>query len=135
MANPNRPRIGEVLRRGLRRRCPRCGEGALFRRGIQVHERCSECHLLFQPNYGDTWMFMIITDRIPMLFGIAALYFGFVADGWLGTTAFFVAIATPMLATIRQRQGLALAIDYLVRVYLREAPAEIHVGREYAGGL
>jgi uncharacterized protein (DUF983 family) len=85
--------------------CPRCGEGVLFRRGIQVHERCSECHLLYQPNYGDTSMFMIITDRIPMLFGIAALYFGFVADGWLGTAAFFVAIATPMLATIRQRQG------------------------------
>ena len=34
-----------------------------------------------------------------------------------------IAIATPMLATIRQRQGLALAIDYLVRVYLRETPA------------
>jgi hypothetical protein len=58
-----------------------------------------------------------------MLFGIAALYFGFVADGWLGTAAFFVAVAAPMLATIRQRQGLALAVDYLVRVYLREAPA------------
>jgi hypothetical protein len=70
-------------------------------------------------------MFMIITDRIPILFGIAALYFGFVAEGWLGTAAFFVAIATPMLATIRQRQGLALAIDYLVRVYLRETPAEM----------
>ena len=69
-------------------------------------------------------MFMIITDRIPILFGIAALYFGFVADGWLGTAAFFAAIATPMLATIRQRQGLALAIDYLVRVYLRETSAE-----------
>ena len=66
---------------------------------------------------------MVVTDRIPMLFGIAALYFGFVADGWLGTAAFFVGIATPMLATIRQRQGLALAVDYLVRVYLREAPA------------
>jgi uncharacterized protein (DUF983 family) len=132
MENRNRPRIGEVLRRGLRRRCPRCGEGDLFRRGIRVHERCSECHLLYQPNYGDTWMFMIITDRIPILFGIAFVYFGFVANGWLGTAAFFVAVAAPMLATIRQRQGLALAIDYLVRVYLRETPAEIPAGSQYA---
>ena len=63
-------------------------------------------------------MFMVMTDRIPMLFGIAALCFGFVASSWVGTTAFVLAVATPMLATIRERQGLALALDYLSRVYL-----------------
>lgn len=121
-----RPRLGEVLRRGLRRRCPRCGEGPLFRRGIEIHERCSECHLLYQRNYGDTWMFMIITDRIPMLFGIAALYFGYRAGSWLGTVTFFFALAVPMLATLRERQGLALALDYLSRVYMRDPSDEIH---------
>jgi len=113
-----RPRLSVVLRRGLRRRCPRCGEGPLFRRGIQFHERCSVCQLVYLHNNGDTWMFIVITDRIPMLFGIAALYFGFVASSWVGTTAFILAVATPMLATIRERQGLALALDYLSRVYL-----------------
>ena len=39
----------------------------LFRRGLKTYERCSECNLLFQRDYGDTLMFMIITDRIPML--------------------------------------------------------------------
>jgi uncharacterized protein (DUF983 family) len=115
-----------TLFNGLRRRCPRCGEGELFRRGIQINERCSACRLLLQHNYGDTWMFMMITDRIPMLFGIAALYFGFVATSWTGAAILFVAVATPMLATIRERQGLALALDYLSRVYFRDPSDEIH---------
>ena len=114
-----RPSLRLAIRRGFRRSCPRCGEGALFRRGIAVVEFCSVCHLRYQPNNGDTLMFMLITDRVPMLFGIVALYFGFVAESWLGTAGFFVAVATPMLATIRQRQGVALALDYVFREYVQ----------------
>lgn len=124
--SPTRPRFGETLRRGWQRRCPRCGEGPLFRRGITAYERCSECHLLYQRNYGDTLGFMIITDRIPILFGIAAVYFGFSSTSWVVATAFFAALAIPLLATIRQRQGLALALDYLSRVYVPDPSDEIH---------
>lgn len=125
---PQRDSLLRVLRRGLRCRCPRCGEGQIFRRGIEINQRCAACHLLLQRNYGDTWMFMMITDRIPMLFGIAALYFGLVATSWTGAAILFVAVATPMLATIRERQGLALALDYLSRVYFRDPSDEIHSG-------
>lgn len=107
--------ISTILGRGWKRRCPRCGEGALFRRGITAHDRCSECGLLYQKDYGDAWMFMVITDRIPMLIGIAILYFGFRPDNWVSNGIFLAALATPMLATIRQRQGVALALDYLFR--------------------
>ena len=123
-----RETIGTVLGRGLRRRCPRCGEGPLFRRGIAFHERCSVCNLQFQRNNGDTWMFMIITDRVPMLFAIAALYFGMIATTWTGTMLFFAAVAAPIIGTIRERQGLALALDYLSRVYFRDPSDEIHAG-------
>lgn len=110
------PPIGETLLRGMRRRCPRCGKGALFSRGIKTFERCSECHLLYQRDHGDTWMFMIITDRIPILFGIAAVFFGFHPTTWPAITGFFLVLVIPVLATLRERQGLALALDYLVRV-------------------
>ncbi|PYQ58123.1 MAG: hypothetical protein DMF58_16395 [Acidobacteria bacterium] len=94
-------------------------------RGLRVHERCSACGLLYQRNYGDTWIFTIMTDRIPTLFGIAALYFGLVSISWSGTIALFVAVAVPMLATIRERQGLALALAYLSRLYFRDPSDEI----------
>ena len=64
---------------------------------------------------------MIITDRIPILFGIAAVYFGCRPASWAGIAALFFAVATPVIATLRQRQGLALALDYVVREYLGES--------------
>jgi len=120
-----RPMIGRVLRNGWRKRCPRCGIGPLFARGIRFHERCSSCGLLYQRNYGDTWIFTVITDRIPILFGIAALYFGIVSISWTGAIALFVAVATPLVLTIRARQGLALSLDYLSRLYFRDPSDEV----------
>jgi uncharacterized protein (DUF983 family) len=129
--NSTRTPIGVALRRGLRRRCPRCGEGQLFRRGLKTHERCSECHLLYQRDYGDTLAFMIVTDRIPILFGIAFLYFGIHPNGWLSTAVFFGLLSVPLLATLRERQGLALALDYLLRLHFRDESDELHGGTAY----
>jgi uncharacterized protein (DUF983 family) len=109
-----------ILGRGWRGRCPRCGEGRLFRRWLQTYERCAACNLVYEPNAGDTIMFIVITDRIPLLFGIAAIYFGFRSSGWPITAAFLAALVVPMLATLRQRQGVALAMVYLSRVWLGE---------------
>jgi uncharacterized protein (DUF983 family) len=119
------PPLKVALFNGLRRRCPRCGQGPLFRRGLKTFERCSECNLLFQRDYGDTLMFMIITDRIPILFGIAALYFGIHPNGWASTVFFFAALSVPLLSTLRERQGLALALDYVVRVKLSDPSDEL----------
>ena len=127
------PRLTTILRRGWQRRCPRCGEGPLFERWLTVHERCSACRLLFQRNHGDTWMFLILTDRVPILFGIAAVYFGFRPDNWLSISAFFVAMAIPILGTLPQRTGLALGLDYFVRIYMPDPSDEIHGGREHFG--
>jgi len=120
--------IASALRNGLRGRCPRCGEGALFRRGLQAHDRCSECGLLYQRNYGDTWMFIIITDRFPVMLGIAAIYFGFRSTNWMASLAFAAVLLIPLLATIRPRQGLALALDYLSRMYFPDPSDELHGG-------
>jgi len=121
-----RPRIRQVLLRGLKRRCPHCGEGALFSSGIKFNERCPACGFLLQRDRGDTLMFMFMTDRIPLLFGIAAVYLGFSNLNWMMATAFLLAIVVPMLATIRERQGLALALDYLSRLYFPDPSDELH---------
>lgn len=86
--------------------------------------------MLFQRNYGDIWMFMLILDRIPILLGIVIVYFGFRATNWMAAAAFALVMAVPLIATMRNRQGLALALDYLSRVYLPDPSDEIHGGRE-----
>ena len=115
MPRPSNTR--RAIARGLRRRCPRCGEGQLFRRWLEIHERCSSCGLVYQPDHGDTWLFLIVTDRIPLLFGIAVVYIGFQLAHWAAPVGFFFAMAIPLIATVRQRQGMAIALDYLVRVW------------------
>jgi uncharacterized protein (DUF983 family) len=125
---PKRPRIAPVLWRGLRRRCPRCGEGALFERWIKFRERCPVCGLLYQRNRGDVWIFIIVTDRIPVAIGVVALYFGFQATTLPMVVAGFVGLTAALIATMRERQGLALALDYLSRVYFPDPSDEIHRG-------
>lgn len=118
---PRPDNIKQTLLRGFRRRCPRCGEGKLFRRWLEINERCSHCNLVYQPDHGDTWLFLIITDRIPLLFGIAVVYFGITMETWIAPVGFFFAMAVPLIATVRQRQGLAIALDYLVRIWTGQA--------------
>jgi hypothetical protein len=55
----------------------------LFRKGISTFERCSVCNLRFERDHGDTWVFTIITDRIPILLGIAGSFIGLVLGGYL----------------------------------------------------
>ncbi len=125
-----RPPIRTLLACGVRGRCPRCGEGKLFQRWIVTHDRCTVCNLLFQRNYGDIWMFTNIMDRAPILFGVAALFFGFrVTDIWSGA-GFLALMVGPMAATVRHRQGFAIALDYIWRVHAKDPSDEIHGGRE-----
>ena len=125
-----RPPIRDVLLRGLRRRCPRCGEGPLFRRWIDAYDRCSACGLQYQRNQGDLWIWLILTDRIPILIGIAALYFGFRTSDWIVASIFFAILIIPLLATLRERQGLAIALDYLSRIHLPDPSDEIHANEK-----
>ncbi|MBV8519621.1 MAG: hypothetical protein JO197_19675 [Acidobacteria bacterium] len=122
--------IGLVLRRGLRRRCPRCGEGPLFRRWIEVHERCSACGLLYQTDHGDTWGFVLIMDRVPLFIGIVLVYFGFRSTSMTLGIGFLVGLLVPLIATTPNREGLAIAMVYLWRIYLPDPSDPIHQ-REY----
>lgn len=37
----------ELLRNGIRKKCPVCGQGKLFRRWSKILEQCPRCHLQF----------------------------------------------------------------------------------------
>ena len=129
VAETFRVRLLGAISRGMRGRCPRCGEGELFRRGLEAWKRCSECGLQFQRNQGDIWMFVIMMNRIPVMLGVAIVYFGFRAAS-LGTSLLFVILlAGPLLATVRHRQGIALALDYLSRLYFPDTSDELHRAR------
>jgi len=49
----NRPTLATLLRRGLRLRCPACGEGKLFRGRFSMNDPCQNCGRKFdrEPGY------------------------------------------------------------------------------------
>ena len=79
---------------------------------------------MFIRDQGDIWFFWIVMDRIPMLLGIAAVFIGFRITTWLAGVGFLLAVAGPIVATMPQRQGAALALSYLSRVYFRD-PSDV----------
>jgi uncharacterized protein (DUF983 family) len=114
---PSRSRlIGTALRRGLRRRCPHCGEGRLFSRWSHL-ERCSTCGLIFAPNPGDTWAFTILGDRLPIAAIIALIYFGVVRTHPALGIGMLAMVAAVAIWTTPSRWGAGIALHYVSRVF------------------
>jgi uncharacterized protein (DUF983 family) len=67
------------MKRGFRGRCPRCGEGKLFRAFLKVDGNCSVCGLDFTPHRADdlpAYLVIIIVGHIvvPMALMIETNY-------------------------------------------------------------
>jgi uncharacterized protein (DUF983 family) len=99
---------------GLASRCPRCGVGALFRRGLVLKSRCSTCDLDFR---------FIDTGDGPAVFaifilGFAVLGLALIAEFKFGAPVWFHVLAwgllTPLLALVilRALKGLLIGLQY-----------------------
>lgn len=55
-----------MLWRGFNRRCPYCGSGKLFRRGIFIRDRCPRCGLWFERVEGH-WIGAIAMNTVVAL--------------------------------------------------------------------
>ncbi len=117
-AGTHRHGIRDTLWRGAKKRCPHCGEGPVFVRWMTMHDRCDVCGLRYLFNQGDTWFYWIIMDRIPIAIGlILIVFFGLRVGTIPAMLAFFGAMAVPLVITMPNRQGIAVALNYLSRVY------------------
>src|SRR5918996_6644146 len=45
-------RIGRIINRGIRLKCPRCGEGSLFYGFFSMYQRCPQCAFEFEREQG-----------------------------------------------------------------------------------
>ena len=116
--------IRTALGRGLRKRCPNCGQGKLFS-GLSQLERCSVCDLVYAPNPGDTWAFIIFGDRLPIAAIIGVIYFGVLRSHRVLGLTMLAALVGIGLWTTPNRWGAAIALHYLSRIYWPEATDRI----------
>lgn len=108
------PTVRTAVTRGLRGRCPRCGEGPLFRGWNHLLERCPVCGLRYEPRTGDTWFFMYMSTAglTGMLVVIMFLIRPRVL--WIGQVLVLAAALVVIGLSLPLRKGVAVALDYLV---------------------
>jgi uncharacterized protein (DUF983 family) len=119
MTSPARdaiPPLRTLLARGWRKRCPQCGEGALFRRLNLMHDRCAVCGLKYLEDQGDLFGYLFVLDRVLFIVPLIGMVFLrlWVPNAWW----FYVVWVVLMIAlvyTLPHRTGVSIAIDYWLR--------------------
>lgn len=106
-------RASTILLRGLRRRCPRCGEGALFQGWHHLNERCPVCRLSFEREAGDTWFFMYMTTAGLTGSLVVLMFLVRPRVLWVGQVLVVIAAVLVIGLSLPYRKGLAVAINYL----------------------
>ena len=104
-----------MLRRGIRRKCPQCGEGPLFSRWYKLRDHCPVCGLKYLENQGDLWGLLLFGDRV--LFMIPLIVVFLIAQGtnavWL--YAFGGVLTIGLLFSFPHRIGINVALEYRIR--------------------
>lgn len=111
------PPLKVVVIRGMRKRCPRCGEGPLFKRLNIMHDRCAACGVQYLQDQGDVFGYLFVLDRVLFLVPLIGMVF---LRLWVpNANWFYVVWAIAMIAlvfTLPQRTGISVALDYWVRL-------------------
>ncbi len=112
----SRPRASVVLRRGFAARCPACGRGHVFARGVETEAACGVCGWRFErcPGHWVGGNEINVLATFPA--GIAAYAVAVLAFG-AGALALGLATAATVafsLAFYRSSRGLYFALDYLI---------------------
>lgn len=77
--------LGRALRhvgRALRRRCPNCGGGPLFRRWLSMRPSCPSCHLKLDRGEADYFIGGYVVNFVTAEFAIALGALGVIVGTW-----------------------------------------------------
>jgi uncharacterized protein (DUF983 family) len=122
LPSANNIEVGEIIRRGLRRRCPHCGRAGIFDESRRLRTRCPECGLVFERRGGDTYFFLYVgAGAITFAFIVVMYVFRIWSYGWAVRGPYLAAGIAAMVGLMSFRMGLAVALDYLTRVLFEGA--------------
>lgn len=120
MTDETKALIRTAVRRGWNKRCPHCGEGAMFSGWAHHLTRCERCGLVYERNPGDTWAFTVLGDRLPLGAMVAIVYFGVFRTNPVVGSILFVLLAAGFIWTSPNRWGVGIALHYVSRVLSRD---------------
>src|SRR6185312_10583974 len=102
------------ISRGLRGRCPRCGEGTLFAGFLSLRPRCERCGLDFSfADAGDgPAVFVILIGGFIVVFAALITEVLYQPPYWLHAALWLPLILIVTLGPLRPAKGLLIALQY-----------------------
>jgi uncharacterized protein (DUF983 family) len=102
------------IARGLRCRCPRCGEGRLFRGFLTLRPACEHCGLDFDfADAGDgPAVFVILIGGFIVVFAAMVVEFMYRPPYWVHAALWLPLILIVTLVPLRLMKGLMIALQF-----------------------
>jgi hypothetical protein len=82
---------------------------------------------VYERNPGDTWLYVVVGDRIPVAILVVLVYFDVLRSYSVLRLALLGGTALLLVATARQRWGMGVALHYLVRRFWPDADDPVPV--------
>jgi uncharacterized protein (DUF983 family) len=111
--------VWQALKRGFRCRCPRCGEGKLFRAFLKTADHCSNCGLDFTPHRADdlpAYLVIVIVGHIVVPLAL------WIETNYSPPVALQLAIYLPItfvasLALLQPVKGAVVGMQWALRMH------------------
>ena len=115
---PEKRDVWTAMKRGFRGRCPRCGQGKLFRAFLKCDGRCPVCDLDFTPHRADdlpAYLVIIIVGHIvvPTALWIETDYSPPV---WLQLSIYLPFTFFASLALLQPVKGAVIGLQWALRM-------------------
>jgi uncharacterized protein (DUF983 family) len=111
--------VWTALKRGFRGRCPRCGEGKLFRAFLKTADHCTACGQDFTPHRADdlpAYLVIVIVGHIVVPLALM------IETNYSPPVALQLAIYLPLtliasLALLQPVKGAVVAVQWALRMH------------------
>lgn len=107
----------KILLRGLKLKCPACGQGALYKSAFKMHEQCSFCGLVYgrEQGYfvGAIYINVMATEAFILLVYLISVFTGFINNSAIYVLLIVMAVTLPLIFS-RYSRSLWLSIDHII---------------------
>ena len=118
-ARLERRNVWTALKRGFRGRCPRCGQGKLFRAFLKTADHCSACGQDFTPHRADdlpAYLVIVIVGHIVVPLALM------IETNYSPPVAFQLAIYLPLtfiasLVLLQPVKGAVVGVQWALRMH------------------
>lgn len=114
----NSDNLKPALLRGARQKCPRCGDGQIFRSYLKVAPECNSCQLDFTPQRADDGPAYIVVLVVAHLVGVMLPLMFLVLDNpWIITGLLSVMTVALSLLMLPPIKGMFVSLQWVKAMY------------------